>query len=216
DAETTLALTGPSGEGKPTAAALLLRFLEPNAGEIVVNGRPLQSTSALEWRRRVAWVSQAPRLFAGSVRENIALARADAPWEAIREAARSAHADGFIRGFPLGYDTPIGEDGRGLSGGQAQRIALARAFLKDAPVLVLDEPTSHLDPESEAEVLEAMTRLCRGRTVLLVAHRLTTVFTADRVVALDHGRVREEGTRGSLLAAGGIYASLVAAWEGRS
>ncbi len=214
--ETTLALIGPSGAGKSTAASLLLRFVEPTQGEILVNGRPLQATSGVEWRRRVAWVPQAPRLFAGSLRENIALGRADAPWEAIREAARSAHADAFIRGLPHGYDTAIGEDGRGLSGGQAQRIALARAFLKDAPVLVLDEPTSHLDPGSEAEVLEAMTRLCRGRTVLLVAHRLTTVFTAHRVVALDHGRVREQGTRATLLATRGIYASLVAAWEGRT
>jgi ATP-binding cassette subfamily C protein CydD len=216
DPETTLALIGPSGAGKSTAASLLLRFVEPTRGEILVNGRPLQATSALEWRRRVAWVPQAPRLFAGSVRENIALGRADAPWEAIREAARLAHADRFIRGLAQGYDTVIGEDGRGLSGGQAQRIALARAFLKDAPVLVLDEPTSHLDPGSEAEVVEAMSRLCRGRTVMLVAHRLTTVFGADRVMALDRGRVREEGTPASLVVAGGIYASLVAAWEGRS
>jgi ATP-binding cassette subfamily C protein CydD len=216
DPERTLALIGPSGAGKTTAASLLLRFVEPTRGEILVNGRPLQSTSASEWRRRVAWVPQAPRLFAGSIRDNIALGRADASAEAIREAARLAHADRFISTLPRGYDTPIGEDGRGLSAGQAQRVALARAFLKDAPVLVLDEPTSHLDPGSEAEVLEAMRRLCRGRTVLLVAHRLTTVFGADRVVALERGRVREEGTPASLVAAGGLYASLVAAWEGRS
>jgi ATP-binding cassette subfamily C protein CydD len=213
---TTLALVGPSGAGKSTAASLLLRFVEPTGGAVLVNGRPLSATSPDEWRRRVAWVPQAPRLFAGSIRDNIALGRPDAGEDAIREAARLAHADGFIGALPRGYETPLGEDGVGLSGGQAQRLALARAFLKDAPVLVLDEPTSHLDPRSEAEIVEAMARLRRGRTVLLVAHRLTTVLTADRVVVLDRGRVQEQGTPGGLAAAGGTYASLVAAWAGRA
>jgi ABC-type multidrug transport system fused ATPase/permease subunit len=212
----TVALVGPSGAGKSTAASILLRFVEPTRGVVLANGRPLADTSADEWRRRVAWVPQAPRLFAASVRDNIALGRPEAGEEAIRDAARLAHADAFIRALPRGYDTPLGEDGVGLSGGQAQRLALARAFLKDAPVLVLDEPTSHLDPASEAEVVEAMTRLRRGRTVLLIAHRLTTVFTADRVVVLERGRLREQGSPGGLAAAGGTYASLVAAWEGRA
>jgi ATP-binding cassette subfamily C protein CydD len=215
-AGTTLALVGPSGAGKSTAASLLLRFVEPTRGAVLVNGRPLSATSPDEWRRRVAWVPQAPRLFAGSVRDNIALGRPDAGEDAIREAARLAHADGFISALARGYDTPLGEDGVGLSGGQAQRLALARAFLKEAPVLVLDEPTSHLDPRSEAEIVEAMARLRRGRTVLLVAHRLTTVLTADQVVVLDRGRVHEQGTPGALAAAGGTYASLLAAWEGRA
>jgi thiol reductant ABC exporter CydD subunit len=212
----TLALVGPSGAGKSTTAHLLLRFLEPQAGSIHVDGEPLATMPAETWRRQVAWVPQRPRLFHGTVLDNLCLARPEAPREMVEEAARRAHAHTFIRELPQGYDTPIGEDGRRLSDGQAQRLALARAFLKDAPVLVLDEPTSHLDPESEASVREAMARLLIGRTVLLIAHRLTTVRGADRIVLLSGGRVVEEGTHASLLVDGGRYARMVAAYEGRA
>ncbi len=212
----TLALVGPSGSGKSTTAHLLLRFLEPLAGSIHVDGEPLAAIPAEAWRRQVAWVPQRPRLFHGTVLDNLLLARPEAPREIVEEAARRAHAHAFILELPQGYDTPIGEDGRRLSDGQAQRLALARAFLKDAPVLVLDEPTSHLDPESEAAVREAMARLLIGRTVLLIAHRLTTVRGADRIVLLSGGRVVEEGAHASLLGGGGRYARMVAAYEGRA
>jgi ATP-binding cassette subfamily C protein CydD len=212
---TTLALVGPSGAGKSTAAHLLLRFLEPDSGSIRIDGEPLAAIPPEAWRRQVAWVPQRPRLFHGTVLDNLRLARRDAPREAVEEAARRAHAHAFIRELPQGYDTPIGEDGARLSGGQAQRLALARAFLKDAPVLVLDEPTSHLDPENETSVREAMTRLRAGRTVLLIAHRLTTVRGADRIVLLSGGQVVEEGTHASLLDGAGRYARMVAAYEGR-
>ncbi|NLC55839.1 MAG: thiol reductant ABC exporter subunit CydD [Armatimonadetes bacterium] len=188
-----LALVGPTGAGKSTVAALLLRFAEPDAGMITVAGVPLARISPEEWRRLVAWVPQQPYLFQDTAAANIRLARPEAPLEAVVAAARQAHADEFLRALPQGYDTVIGERGTRLSAGQAQRIALARAFLKDAPLLILDEPTANLDAASEALVQDAIARLARGRTVITIAHRLNTVADADRVVVLRDGQVAAVG-----------------------
>ncbi len=215
-AGTTVALVGPSGAGKTTVARLLLRFLEPDGGAITVDGAPLGAMEPEEWRRRVAWVPQRPHLFHGTVRDNLLIARPHASAAELDEAAARADLDGVLRELPRGWETPVGERGERLSGGQAQRLALARAFLKDAPVLVLDEPTAQLDPESEAAVVRAMDGLRRGRTVLLVAHRLTTVAGAERVALVAHGRVVEEGSPGHLASSGRAYSRLLAAWEGAS
>jgi len=205
------ALVGPSGAGKSTLAALLLGFLEPQQGEICIDGLPLGSLAPDAWRSLVAWVPQNPYLFHASVAENIRLARPDASLEQVAAAARLAHADQFIRALPDGYDTVIGERGARLSGGQAQRLALARAFLKDAPVLILDEATANLDPENEAEIQGAVETLMQGRTVLVIAHRLATVAGADRIYVLSGGRMLQAGEHRSLLDEGGLYRELVEA-----
>ena len=210
----TLALVGPTGAGKTTAAHLLLRFLEPDAGRVLVDDVPLASLSPEEWRRRVAWVPQHPRLFHGTLRENVLLGQPEASDVAIGRALELAHLEDLVRELPRGLETPVGEGGERLSGGEAQRVALARAFLKDAPVLVLDEPTAQLDLATEAGVVEAVERLCRGRTVLLVAHRLTTVAAAGRVALVSGGRVVEEGAPASLATSGTVYPRLLAAWGG--
>jgi ATP-binding cassette subfamily C protein CydD len=212
----TVALVGPSGAGKTTVARLLLRFLEPDEGAVTVDGVSLSAIGPEEWRRRVAWVPQRPHLFHGTVRDNLLIGRPGASAAELEEAAARARLDGVLRELSRGWQTPVGEGGERLSGGQAQRLALARAFLKDAPVLVLDEPTARLDPESEAEVMEAMEGLRRGRTVLLVAHRLTTVVRADRVALVAHGRVIEEGPPRHLAVSGRAYPRLLAAWGGAS
>ena len=210
----TVALVGPTGAGKSTVAALLLRFTEPQAGEITVNGTPLAELPAGWWREQIAWVPQRPYLFAGSAAENIRLARPAATGAEVRAAAELAHAHDFIAALPGGYDTPLGERGARLSGGQAQRIALARAFLRDAPVVLLDEATANLDPASEALLHDAMARLLAGRTALVIAHRLNTVTAADRIVVLEGGRVAEAGTHAELMQAGGAYRRLIGASGG--
>ena len=212
-AAATVALVGPTGAGKTTAAHLLLRFLEPQQGRLTVDGAPLASFAPEAWRRRVAWVSQRPHLFHGTVRDNLLLARRDATQDELERAAALAGLDAVLGDLPQGLDTPVGEGGERLSGGEAQRLALARAFLKDAPVLVLDEPTAWLDAATEAAVLSAMARLRRDRTVLLIAHRLTTTTAADRVVVMGRGRALEAGTPAALAAARGPYARLLAAAE---
>jgi thiol reductant ABC exporter CydD subunit len=212
----TLALVGPSGSGKTTIARLLLRFLDPDAGVILVDGQPLDGQHPDEWRRRVAWVPQQPYLFHGTVLENLLIARPGASAVEVERALKKAHADAFVRQLPQGLATPVGERGQRLSGGQAQRIALARAFLKDAPLLILDEPTAQLDPENEQAVRESMASLCAGRSVLLIAHRLTTVAGADAIAVLAEGRVVELGTHRALVESGGSYASMVAAYGGPS
>jgi thiol reductant ABC exporter CydD subunit len=214
EAGKTVALVGPTGAGKTTVAGLVLRFLEPDAGLLLADGRPLADIPPEEWRRRVAWVPQRPRLFHGSLLDNLRLARPAASTEDIERAAEAVRLESLVGELPRGWDTPVGEEGERLSGGEAQRVALARAFLANAPVLVLDEPTGHLDLEIEAAVLEAIQGLRRGRTTLLIAHRITTVVDADHIVLLESGRVVEEGTHTALLAGGRVYPRLVEAWGG--
>jgi ABC-type multidrug transport system fused ATPase/permease subunit len=178
----TVALTGPSGAGKSTVLAVLLGFVRPDAGRVTVGGTDLADLDPDAWRAKIAWMPQRPYLFAGTVADNIRLGRPDASDEEVRRAARSAFAEEFVDALPLGFATPLGERGIGLSAGQRQRIALARVFLRDAPLVLLDEPTSGLDTESEAAVIEAVRHLASGRTVVLVAHRPALAAFADRVV----------------------------------
>ncbi|MES1954659.1 thiol reductant ABC exporter subunit CydD [Salinisphaera hydrothermalis] len=203
-----VALVGPSGAGKTTLSYLLLGFLRPQAGSIEVDGIDLAAISPEVWLQRVAWVPQEPTLFHGTIADNIRLGRPDADDAAVRQAARQANADAFIDALPAGYDTQIGDHGQGLSGGQRQRVALARAFLKDADLVVLDEPSAALDPASEAAVTEAVERLAGDRLVLMIAHRLDTVRRAHEILLLDRGRVAERGDHETLMAAGADYARL--------
>lgn len=211
-----IALVGPSGAGKSTLINLLLRFVDPAAGAIRVDGLPLGSLPPDWWRSQVAWVPQRPYLFNDSAAANIALARPDASADDIRRAADLAHAAEFIEALPQGYETPIGERGARLSGGQAQRIALARAFLKDAPLVLLDEATANLDPALEALIRESIRRLLADRTALIIAHRLNTVTAANRVIVLDGGRVAQIGSHTELSQVDGPYRRLVAAYGGGS
>ncbi|MCA9537251.1 MAG: ATP-binding cassette domain-containing protein [Myxococcales bacterium] len=204
-----VALVGPSGGGKSTIAALLSRFYDPDRGEVRLDGVDLRTLDADWLRHQVGVVSQEPILFAASIRENIMYGKPDADEAAVRRAAEAANAAVFVEKLPGGYDTEVGERGVRLSGGQKQRIAIARALLEDPPILVLDEATSALDAESEHLVQEALGRLMAGRTTLVIAHRLSTVKSADRIVVIDGGRVVQSGSHGALLADGGLYRQLV-------
>nr|WP_232328277.1 thiol reductant ABC exporter subunit CydD [Kibdelosporangium sp. MJ126-NF4]CTQ97124.1 Transport ATP-binding protein CydD [Kibdelosporangium sp. MJ126-NF4] len=184
-------LIGPSGAGKSTLFAVLLGFVEPESGRVLVGGQDLATVSVDAWREQIAWVPQRPYLFAASVADNIRLGRPGASTDQVRQAAHAAAADDFITRLPDGYDTVLGENGTGLSMGQRQRIAIARAFLRDAPILLLDEATAHLDPDSEAAVVAASARLMAGRTALVVAHRPALLDHVDRVVTIQNGLVLE-------------------------
>lgn len=208
-----VALVGPSGSGKSTVVNLLLRFVEPGAGRITAAGLPLREIDPDAWRAQIAWVPQSPTLFHDTVAANIRLGRPEATPADVQRAARLAYADGFVEALPDGYETVIGERAIRLSSGQAQRLALARAFLRDAPLLILDEPTSSLDPENEALLQASTEALLGGRSVLVIAHRLSTVTAADRILVIDAGQIVESGRHGDLMRRQGLYHRLVTAGE---
>ncbi len=204
-----IALVGESGEGKTTISNLLLRLYEPEKGAILIDGTDIATVTQQSLRRSIAVVFQDPALFSGTIRENITYAKPGATDTEMKAAAKAANAEEFIKKLPKGYDTEIGERGLKLSGGQKQRIAIARALLKDAPILILDEATSSLDSKAEAQVQEALERLMKGRTTLIIAHRLSTIAHVDQIVAIAGGQVAEVGSPAQLAKTGGIYAELL-------
>jgi len=201
------ALVGISGGGKSTAMALMLRFHEPQSGLIAIDGQDIATRSRESLRDCIAYVGQDTFLFSSTIRDNITSGRADATQEEIVSAARAAYLDEFIASLPLGYDTPVGELGTMLSGGERQRVAIARALLKNAPIILLDEATASLDGESEAHVRAAIATLCKGRTTIVIAHRLHTITSADKIVVIERGRVVEEGNHAELMRRNGRYAT---------
>ncbi len=201
----TTAIIGPSGAGKSTLINLLLRFQEPGEGSITIDGKPIHAIPLEEWHAQISWVPQHPYLFNATLRENILLARPDASAEEMKSALTKSGLTSFVGLLPQGLETMIGEQGARLSGGEAQRVALARAFLKNAPLLVLDEPTSHTDPELEAALRHSIQELMRGRTTLIIAHRLETIRSAEQIIVVNEGKITQCGTHEELIANGGFY-----------
>jgi ATP-binding cassette subfamily B protein len=206
-------LVGVSGSGKSTITKLLLRFADVQKGEILVSDENIKCITQRSLRKNIAYVPQETTLFHRSIAENIAYGKPDATINEIKRAAKLANADKFIEDMPEGYETMVGERGVKLSGGQRQRIAIARAILKDAPILVLDEATSALDSESEALIQDALDKLMKGRTSIVVAHRLSTVANLDRIIVLKDGKIVEEGSHAELLKKDGAYKKL---WDRQS
>ncbi len=203
-----IAIVGPTGAGKTTLMNLLVRFFDPWSGRVSIDGQDIRTIRLRSLRQQVAIVLQESFIFPLTAAENIAYGRPEATREQIVAAAVAANADGFIRALPSGYDTVVGERGATLSGGEKQRLSIARAFLKDAPILILDEPTSALDARTEALLLEALSRLMEGRTTFIIAHRLSTIRNADHILVLNHGEIVEQGRHAELIAQGGLYAGL--------
>jgi ATP-binding cassette subfamily B protein/subfamily B ATP-binding cassette protein MsbA len=203
-----LAIVGPTGAGKTTLASLLVRFFDPWQGRVTIGGSDIRDFTLHSLRSQIALVLQDPFIFPVTIAENIALGRPDAPREEIVAAAEAANAHTFVERLPEGYDTLIGERGATLSGGEKQRLSIARAFVKDAPLLILDEPTSALDARTEGLLLDALERLMKGRITLVIAHRLSTIRGADEILVLDEGRIVERGSHERLVATGGLYSSL--------
>jgi ATP-binding cassette subfamily B protein len=203
-----VAIVGPSGAGKSTLFSLLMRSYDPDSGRVRVDGVDVRQVDPVALRSRIGIVPQDPAIFALTAEENIRFGKWEADHAEVRAAARAAYADSFLSALPQGYATPIGERGVTLSGGQRQRLAIARAILKSAPILLLDEATSALDAESELAVQAALRTLMAGRTTLVIAHRLATITSADRIIVMDQGRIVEEGKHSDLVAAGGLYARL--------
>jgi ATP-binding cassette subfamily B protein len=210
----TVALVGPTGSGKSTFVKLVQRLYDVDAGAILIDGQDVRSVTQASLRRSIALVPQDPALFHRSLRENIAYARPEASMEDVIACAKRARAHDFIEKLPFGYDTEVGERGVKLSGGERQRVALARAFLANAPILILDEATSSLDVETEREVQDAMAELKQGRTTIVIAHRLSTVREADRILVFNQGRIVEQGRHAELITARGLYARLNAMSRG--
>jgi ATP-binding cassette subfamily B protein/subfamily B ATP-binding cassette protein MsbA len=206
-----VALVGGTGAGKSTLLSLVPRFYDPDEGRVTLDDRDLRQITKKSLRDKIAIVLQDTLLFSTTIRENIAYGRPNATDAEIREAAQRAQADEFISRLPAGYDSPVGERGGHLSVGQRQRIGIARAFLKNAPILLLDEPTSALDPTTEAAIMETIKDLMHGRTTLIVTHRLATIHGVDRIVVLENGRIVEQGSGADLLKKRGVYATLYAA-----
>jgi ATP-binding cassette, subfamily C, bacterial CydD len=209
DPATFTAVAGHTGSGKTTLAYLLMGFLRPGSGQILVNGMSLNSTDMEEWRKLVAFVPQHPHFFNATVLDNLLMANPTANMQQVIRATRHAGAHDFIGQLPQGYDTPLSENASRLSGGERQRLAIARAFLKDAPLLIMDEPTSNLDPESEQTIALATEHLAKDRTTLIIAHRLSTVYRADEILVFDKGRIAEKGNHTSLLKNRGVYAGFL-------